>query len=489
MEKILLCILDGVGIREKEMGNAYKQANTKFLDYLFDKYPNSQLEASGKLVGLPENQMGNSEVGHSNIGAGRIVYQSIEMINNKIETNEILTNENILKLIKYAKTNNKKIHLMGLVSDGGVHSSIAHINALTQILEQNDIKPYIHAFTDGRDTLPKSSLNYLNQIKKEYIASISGRYYAMDRDNNFDRIKKAYDVITGIDKKTTDNIETFINEQYQKGNTDEFIEPTLLNENGIIKKEDAIIFFNFRPDRVREIAKVLTNKEFNEFKREFLNIKMLTMMPVSNEVICNNIYKLPDLSNTLGEVIANNNLKQLRIAETEKYAHVTYFMDGGKELKLNNCDRLLIPSPKVATYDLKPEMSANEITQQLLKVMNEYDLIVLNYANGDMVGHTGDLKAAIKSVETLDNCLEQIYNNFKGILMITADHGNCEEMIDENGNILTSHTTNKVPFLITKNYKLKDGKLADIAPTILKLLNIKIPQEMNGDVLIENKTL
>ncbi len=486
MKPIILCILDGVGITNKKEGNAFLKADTKCLDYLFKTYPHKELEASGKLVGLPEGQMGNSEVGHSNIGAGRIVYQAIEMINNQIETNEFFTNKNIINILNYVKENKVKLHLMGLVSDGGVHSSMGHIKALIKMAQESEIKPNIHVFTDGRDTYKESALEYINQFDKDLIASISGRYYAMDRDNNYDRIKKAYDMLTGKIKPSEKDYTTIIKESYQNNISDEFIEPTLIKEEGKIEKNDAVIFFNFRPDRVRELGKALTNNNFTEFEREFLNINMMTLMPVSNEVICTNAFELNNLSNTLGEVVADNNLKQLRIAETEKYAHVTYFLDGGKELELKNCDRLLIPSPKVATYDLKPEMSANKITEEILKVMNNYDLIILNFANGDMVGHTGNLDAAIKAVETLDKCVEKIYENLEGTLIITADHGNCEEMIDENSNILTSHTTNKVPFLITKDYNLQDGKLADIAPTILNLLNIEIPKEMTGQNLIKN---
>ncbi len=484
MKPIVLCILDGVGVREKEFGNAYKQADTPFLDYLFNKYPSSLLEASGKLVGLPDLQMGNSEVGHSNIGAGRIVYQSIEKINNEIETNNFFNNKEILNLFNYVKENNVKLHLMGLVSDGGVHSSMNHITNLIKMCEENNILPNIHVFTDGRDTLPKSSMEYIKNINSDYIATLSGRYYAMDRDNRYERVKKAYDTLTGNSSNKYENINEAIAFNYSKDITDEFIEPGIIKNEGIIEKNDAVIFFNFRPDRIRELGSALTNKEFNGFEREFLNIKMLTMMPVSDEVVCTNMYGLENLNNTLGEVIAKSGLKQLRIAETEKYAHVTYFLDGGKELKLNNCDRILIPSPKVATYDLAPSMSAIEITDKLVEVINDYDLIILNFANGDMVGHTGKIKAAIKSVETVDKCMRRIYET-NALLLVTADHGNCEEMIDLNGNILTSHTTNKVPFLITDNYKLKDGKLSDIAPTILRLLNIEVPTEMTGDILYE----
>ena len=492
MNPLLLCILDGVGINKNEKGNAYKLANTPNLDKLFNMYSNSLLEASGNDVGLPSGQMGNSEVGHSNIGAGRIVYQAIQKINSEIDNNNFYKKENLLEMIEYVKNNNSRLHLMGLVSDGGVHSSLKHIQALIDICDINNIEFYIHIFTDGRDTLPNSSLSYINKLnlKKGKIATIHGRYYAMDRDNRYDRIKKSYDVITGNSDTYYNSVEEAVKLNYQNDVTDEFIIPGIIDENGTLKEKDGVILFNFRPDRNREIGSSLSNINFKGFEIN-KTYKVLTMMPVSDEVICKNIYGLDTLDNTLGEYISKFGLKQLRIAETEKYAHVTYFFDGGKELELPNCDRILIPSPKVATYDLAPEMSAIEITDKLIPIISNYDLIILNYANGDMVGHTGDLNAAIKAMETLDNCIGRIYeeiNKINGTLIITADHGNCEEMIDENDNILTSHTTNKVPFIITdKRLKLRDGKLSDIAPTILYLMGLDIPKEMTGNILIKNR--
>jgi len=490
MKPLLLCILDGVGINENIKGNAYKLANTPNLDKIFNKYPHSKLEASGTFVGLPDGLMGNSEVGHLTIGSGRIIHQGIERINKSIENKTINNNKNILEMLEYVKTNNKKLHLMGLVSDGGVHSAINHINTLIQICNDNNVNFYLHIFTDGRDTLSNSSLSYINKlnIKNEQIASISGRYYAMDRDNRYDRVEKTYDVIIGQSNVKYNDIEDAIKINYENNITDEFIVPGLINKKGIIEENDGVIFFNFRPDRLRELGSALSNKNFKGFNRKKeVNVKLLTMMPVSDEVINKTIFENEIIDNTLGKYISGLGLKQLRIAETEKYAHVTYFFDGGNELNLKNCDRILIPSPKVSTYDLKPEMSAYEITNTVLEKLEDYDIIILNFANGDMVGHTGDLNSAIKAVETLDDCVGKIYNKIeelKGTLLITADHGNCEEMIDENNNILTSHTTNKVPFLINKNVKLKDGKLSDIAPTILKLLNVEIPEDMTGDVLI-----
>jgi len=491
MKPLLLCILDGIGINDNIKGNAYKLANTPNLDNLFSNYPSSELEASSTLVGLPLGQMGNSEVGHSNIGAGRIVYQAIQKINEEIDKRSFYSNEKLVDMFKYLKNSGGRLHLMGLVSDGGVHSSLKHLQALIDLYSLNNIEIYLHIFTDGRDTLPNSSLEYIKSIdlKKAKIASISGRYYAMDRDNRYERVEKAYDVLTGVSESFYESVEEAIEINYENNITDEFIIPGIIDKNGCVCDNDGVILFNFRPDRLREIGSSLSNISFNGFERKKeVNIKLLTMMPVSDEVISESLYELDNFDNTLGIYLSKLGYSQLRIAETEKYAHVTYFFDGGKELTLDKCDRILVNSPKVATYDLKPEMSAFEITEELLKRINNYDVIILNFANGDMVGHTGNLDASIKACETIDDCIGKIYNKINelnGTLIITADHGNCEEMIDESGNVLTSHTTNKVPFLINKDFKLKDGKLADIAPTILYLLNEKIPFEMTGDILIE----
>ncbi len=498
MKPIVLCILDGVGIREEKIGNAVKLANKPNLDYLFNNYPFSSLDASGEEVGLPLGQMGNSEVGHTNIGAGRIVYQPLELITEKIKTGEFFENEKLLSVIKHVKENNSKLHICGLLSDGGIHSHINHLFALIDLCKRENInKVYYHMFLDGRDTLPNVALKYLDELNNKInetgvgaIATLSGRYYAMDRDNRWDRVEKAYDAIVNGDAEEFNSYEDVINSNYEKKIEDEFIVPAVLDKNGTIDNNDGVFVFNFRPDRLRELFKSITNKEFNEFEHKDLNnIKLVTMMPVSEEVISESAFNHQKLDNTLGEYLSNKGFKQLRIAETEKYAHVTYFFDGGIEKDLKNCDRVLINSPKVATYDLKPEMSAVEITDELIKRLdNNYDVVILNYANGDMVGHTGDLDATIKAIETLDECVGKIYEKIKelnGTLIITADHGNSELMIDENDNIITSHTTNKVPFLVTnENIKLKDGKLADIAPTILKLLNVDIPNEMSGKSLV-----
>lgn len=494
MKPLLLCILDGVGIRKNIHGNALYAAKTPNLNKLFSEYPHTTLEASGPYVGLPKDQMGNSEVGHINIGTGRVPKQSIDIINNALENCEIESNNEYKNLIKHIKKNNSNLHICGLLSDGGIHSHINHLLRLIDILKKENINHvYYHIFTDGRDTTPHEALKFIKVLQNKIdetevgkIATISGRYYAMDRDNRWDRIKKAYDVMT---KKTKIyNINDKINESYKNGITDEFIEPFAACD-GIIKENDGILVFNFRPDRLRELFTALSNPNFKEFEREYIqNLKMVTMMPVDSNVICQNLFTHPKITNYLGAILEKNHLKQLRIAETEKYAHVTYFFDGENKDKLNECDQVLIPSPKVATYDLKPEMSAYEITETLLSKIENYDVIILNFANGDMVGHTGNFKATVKAIETVDQCVGKIYQKIeelKGTLIITADHGNCDYMLDDENNIITSHSVNPVPFLITnKKLKLKTGKLADIAPTMLTILNIKVPKEMTGDILI-----
>lgn len=498
MKPLVICILDGVGITDKEYGNAFMQAKTPNFDFLWDKYPHSLLEASGKLVGLPDGQMGNSEVGHMNIGAGRIVYQPLELINKEIEEKTFFNNKNILDVMKHVKNNNSKLQLCGLVSDGGIHSNINHLFALIDMAKENNINEfYIHAFLDGRDTLPRVADEFIEKLSKKLegtngkIATISGRYYAMDRDNNWDRIKPAYDVMTNKTLTINSDPITVINDSYKDSINDEFVKPVLLDENGVIEENDGIICFNFRPDRLRELFSALTNPNFNGFERNLINnLKLVTMMPVSDMVICTNAYDLQKLDNTLGEYISKLGLKQLRIAETEKYAHVTYFFDGGVEKDLPGCNRILIPSPKVATYDLKPEMSAYEVTNTLLEELdkNIYDLVVLNFANGDMVGHTGVFDAALKAVETIDECLGKIYTNIEsknGTLVVLADHGNCDVMIDDEGNIITSHSTNKVPFIVNRNdIKLMNGKLGDVAPTVLNLLDLNVPEAMTGNILV-----
>ena len=493
MKPILLCILDGVVLREEIHGNAFKQANTPNFDYLWNKYPHATLEASGEYVGLPKGQMGNSEVGHLNIGAGRVVYQPLQFITEKIKDKTFFENKELLSVINHVKKNNSRLHIFGLLSDGGIHSHIDHLLALIDLCQKENMKDvYFHIFTDGRDTLTNVALNYLNKLEKKIketkigsIATISGRYYAMARDNRYDRIKLAYDAIVNGKGEEFGSYEEVIKHNYDNEITDEFIHPAVLDKSGVVKENDGLLVFNYRPDRLRELFSALTNPNFKGFDRPLVNnLKLVTMMGVSDEVVCTHAFELEKLNNTFGEYISKLGLSQLRIAETEKYAHVTYFFDGGVEKNLPNCERILIPSPHVATYDLAPDMSAKEITESLLKELDKdkYDYIILNFANGDMLGHTGNIEATIKSVETMDTCLGKIYNKIlekNGVMVIIADHGNCEIMLDENNNKVTSHTTSLVPLIVTKeNAELKDGSLKDVAPLLLSLNNIEIPKEM-----------
>ncbi|MBR3229533.1 MAG: 2,3-bisphosphoglycerate-independent phosphoglycerate mutase [Bacilli bacterium] len=494
MKPLLLCILDGVGLKNQNKGNALNIAKTPNLDRIIKEYPNSKLNASENYVGLPIGQMGNSEVGHINIGTGRKVKQALDIINEEIKNNTLKDNNILNKLINHVQKNNSSLHICGLLSDGGIHSHINHLLYLIDILKDKNIKVYYHIFTDGRDTKPKESLKYIKILEDKIketnlgqIATISGRYYAMDRDNRWDRIYKTYKEITEITQEY--KIEDKIKESYSQGITDEFIKPFTVN-NKPIEDNDGILVFNFRPDRLRELFTALTNKEFKEFEtKKYNNLFLATMFPVDKKVICENLFKHPKVENYLGKIFEKENLKQLRIAETEKYAHVTYFFDGENKEKLKNCDQILIPSKKVSTYDLSPEMSAREITDKLLDIIENYDIIILNFANGDMVGHTGNINATVKAIEVIDECIGKIYKKIKdinGTMIITADHGNCDKMKDEEGNIITSHTLSKVPFIITnKNITLKDGNLSDIGPTILKLLNIEVPKEMTGEILIK----
>ena len=498
MKPLLLCIMDGCGIKDSDYGNAFVQASTPNFDYLLKNYPNCKIDASGKSVGLPAGQMGNSEVGHMNIGAGRIVYQALELINNAIEEETFYQNEGLLEVINHTKNNNSKLHLVGLISDGGVHSHINHLLALLDMCKKNNLENvYLHLFTDGRDVEPKSAYDYIKVVEDKLkelnigtIATIGGRYYGMDRDNNYDRLIKAYDAIVNNVGPRHNSIEEYIKESYANNITDEFLIPTIFTENGNITENDGIIAFNFRKDRLREFFTAITNPDFNDMEvTRFNNVKTITMMPVVESVKAPSAFEDPSLKNILGEYLEKNGLSQLRIAETEKYAHVTFFFDGGKEEDYQNEKKILIASPKVATYDLKPEMSCYEVTDALLPELGNFDVIILNFANGDMVGHTGVLEAAIKAVEAVDYNLGRIYekvNELGGVMLITADHGNCEEMLDDEGNVLTAHTTNLVPLIITKNnLELNDGKLGDIAPTMIDLLNLEIPSEMTGVSLIK----
>lgn len=498
MKPVVLTILDGVGLSENSLGNAFKNANKPNFEYLWNNYPHTTIEASGEVVGLPIGQMGNSEVGHLNIGAGRIVYQPLQLINNKIKNQEFFNNEQILEVMNHVKKNNSKLHIFGLLSDGGIHSHINHLLALIDMCKKENIdNVYYHLFTDGRDTSPKSSKKYFeildNKIKETKIgeiATISGRFYAMDRDNRWERIKLAYDAIVNKIGEHYLSYAEAIDHNYSLDITDEFIKPAVLSENGNIEDNDGLIVFNYRPDRLRELFYAITNPNFKELEvKKFNNIKLVTMMKVSDDVITTNAFKLDELKNTLGDYVSSKGLKQLRIAETEKYAHVTYFFDGGLDKEIPGCTRILIPSPKVATYDLKPEMSAYEVTEKLLENIDKVDLVILNFANGDMVGHTGNYEAAVKAVETLDVCLGKIIAKLKelnGAMIVTADHGNCEVMIDESGNPMTAHTTNLVPLIVfNANVKsLRKGILADVAPTLLELLELTKPEEMTGESLI-----
>ena len=493
MKKVLLCVLDGVGLSKIKDGNALINANKPNIDYLMKEYPNKGINASGTFVGLPDGQMGNSEVGHLTIGAGRIIYQSLELINRAIKDESFYSNESFLNAIRHAKENNSKLHIMGLLSDGGVHSHINHIKALLKLCKKEDFSNvYFHIFTDGRDTFKESSISYIDDLNNEInelgigkICTISGRYYAMDRDKRWDRLKKCYDVIVNNTGNKCDNYKKYITDSYEKGITDEFIEPVIIDESGKIEENDSIIWANFRPDRAIQILRSLVDPNFDGFDRKiFNNLYLTTMMYVSDDVKSDIAFKKEIIDNTLGIYLSKLEKKQLRIAETEKYAHVTYFFDGGRDLDLNLCDRVLIPSPKVATYDLKPEMSAREITSNLLEKMdNNYDFIFLNFANGDMVGHTGNYDMTKKAIETIDEMIGKLYKKCvedEYLFIITADHGNAEEMIDENGNVVTSHTTNLVPFIVTdKNLNIDNvNKLSDIAPFVLNYMNLNLPDEM-----------
>ncbi len=499
---VVLAILDGFGETKKEEGNAVKAAKTPTLDAIVKKYPTAMLQASGAFVGLPEGQIGNSEVGHTNIGAGRIVYQNLARINNAIEDKTFFSNEAFLSVINNCKKNSSALHLLGLLSDGGVHSHINHIYALLELAKKEGLtEVYIDVFTDGRDVSPNSAVSFIKELNKKIkeigvgkIATISGRYYAMDRDNRWDRVKKAYDaIVNGVGKFEEDPLKV-VEDSYKEGITDEFIVPCVCLKGVSLKENDGVIFFNFRPDRARQITKALTFKDFDGFEREKGYFKVFFVCMTRYDETFKDVlvaYDAVELKNTFGEYISKKGLKQLRIAETEKYAHVTFFFNGGKEEKFLNEDRILIKSPAVATYDLKPQMSAFEVCSEVVSKIEslEYDVIILNFANCDMVGHTGVFDACVKAVETVDSCVLDILKAVEkvgGVLIITADHGNAEEMIDSNGGVLTSHTTNPVIFsVLFHDCKLKEkGRLCDIAPTMLNILGLEKPQEMTGESLI-----
>lgn len=499
MKKIILCILDGFGMSEKVYGNAIAQANKPNFDKLWDTYPHSTLVASGELVGLPKGQMGNSEVGHLNIGTGRIVDQPLQLISKKIKDKTLFKNTELLDVMNHVKENNSKLHILGLLSDGGVHSHIDHILGLLKMAKINNIeKVYFHVFLDGRDTFKDCAYKYVKTLEKEIkklklgkIATVAGRFYAMDRDKRWDRVELAYKAMVFGEGDHSRNIKELIENSYKKEEYDEFVEPTVINAEGIIDENDGIIFANFRPDRATEILMAISNPNFKEFKvKKLNNIKLVTMLPCSDLVVSKPALVEPKIEQTLGEYIASLDMSQLRIAETEKYAHVTYFFDGGEEKILKRERRVLVPSDRdVLTYDMKPEMSAYLITDKLLPELEKnYNLVILNYANCDMVGHTGNMKATIKAVEVVDECLGKLYDKaieLEYTLLIIADHGNADYMLDK-GQVITAHSNAKVPFIICNNEytNIKNGKLGDVAPTILKIMNVEIPKEMKGEVLI-----
>lgn len=484
-KKVLLVITDGIGFNKDNKWNAFYEAKKPSYEWLFKNTPYSFLSTFGTDIGLPEGQMGNSEVGHMCMGAGRILYQDLVKISMSLEDKTLEKNPALLNFVQGLKV----VHLCGLVSDGGVHSHIKHLIGLAKILESMNKKVYIHAITDGRDVPPFTAINFIKQIldiesNNIKLATISGRFYAMDRDNRWDRIQTAYECLINATNPQNDALK-YLQSQFDKGISDEFIVPASFNGFSGIKDNDGFIFTNFRSDRAREIIKALGDSNFTAFKREKRNIKILCMCEYDATFNFPILFPKENLKDTLAEIISKNNLTQAHIAETEKYAHVTFFFNGGKEEILKNEERFLIPSPKVKTYDLKPEMSAKEVCDATLESMDRgFDFIVVNFANGDMVGHTGNFEAAIKAVEVVDNALGRIIKKAQEkeySLIITSDHGNCEKMKDENGNLLTNHTAGYVwCFVLDKDVKeISDGGLNNIAPSILKLLNIEIPQIMS----------
>ena len=508
----MLMILDGFGINENEQGNAVKLANTPNIDKLMKTCPTTRIFASGMSVGLPEGQMGNSEVGHTNIGAGRIVYQELTKITKSIEDGDFFSIPEFNKAIENCKKYNSKLHIMGLLSDGGVHSHNTHLYGLLEMAKREGLKKvYVHCFLDGRDTPPASGKSYVEQLQAKMdeigvgeIGVISGRYYAMDRDNNWDRVEKAYDSLVTGDGIKAESATQALQESYDNGKTDEFVEPTVICKDGqplsLVKANDSVIFFNFRPDRAREITRAFCADEFTGFERKGGKLPLTYVCfkdydeSIPNKIIA---FKKQEIKNTLGEYLAANGLKQLRTAETEKYAHVTFFFNGGVEEPNKGEDRILVKSPKVATYDLQPEMSAPQVCEKLVDAIksDKYDVIVINFANPDMVGHTGVQEAAIKAVETVDECVGKAVEALKevdGQMFICADHGNAEQLIDyETGAPWTAHTTNPVPFILVNadpKYTLREnGCLADIVPTLIQLMGMEQPVEMTGKSLLVEK--
>ena len=506
-KRVILIIMDGWGLGKVASADAIQHANVPFTKSLYSMYPNTTLVTCGELVGLPDGQMGNSEVGHLNLGAGRIVYQELQRINVAVRDGSFAKNEQLLRSIRFAKQNNKPLHLLGLVSNGGVHSHIRHLEAITTMCQAEGLHDvYIHAFTDGRDCDPKSGLGFINELQSHLdntvgkIASVTGRYYAMDRDKRWERVKLAYDaMVNGIGDYSTDAATT-IASSYSNNVTDEFIKPVVVtNADGrpvaTIKDGDVAICFNFRTDRCREITEVLTQRDLPEFGMRRLALDYTTMTEYDQSFQnVHVVFENDDLRDTIGEILEKNGLKQIRIAETEKYPHVTFFFSGGREVPFEGEIRIMMPSPKVATYDLKPEMSAIELTDALLpEIMKQTaDFVCLNYANADMVGHTGVWDAAIKAVETVDQCVGKVVTTGLAhgyTIFLTADHGNSDYLVNPDGSPNTAHTLNPVPFFVIDNHwrgKLQPGKLADIAPTILTMMGIPVPEVMTGNILIDN---
>lgn len=504
-KKVILVIMDGWGLGKKKSADAIQNARVPFVSSLYKQYPNTTLVTCGEMVGLPEGQMGNSEVGHLNLGAGRIVYQELQRINVAIREGAFAKNQVLLNAVRGAKAAGKPLHLLGLVSDGGVHSHINHLKAIVDVCKQEGLEQvYIHAFTDGRDTDPKSGLGFIRELQGHLnattgkIASVSGRYYAMDRDKRWERVRLAYDaMVKGTGQKATDALAA-VEQAYAAGITDEFIKPTVIvgedqQPLAVIKDGDFALCFNFRTDRCREITQVLTQTDIPEQEMKKLSLDYTTMTQYDQSFKgVHVIFENDDLKNTLGEIIAGQGLKQIRIAETEKYPHVTFFFSGGREVPFEGERRIMVPSPKVATYDLQPEMSAFELTEAILPEIRQgsADFICLNFANADMVGHTGVWEAAVKAAETVDQCVEKVVkaaldNNYT--VFLTADHGNADYMVNEDGTPNTAHTLNLVPFfIIDKEWKgtVRPGKLGDLAPTILTVMGLPIPPEMSGEILI-----
>lgn len=502
MSRALLVILDGYGISENKAVSAIENAKKPFLDKIFSQYPNSWLRADGEAVGLPEGQFGNSEVGHLNIGSGRIVWQDLSRIDKSIREKSFFSDPTLLKAIEDARKSGR-LHVMGLFSDGGVHSQLNHLFAILELCKQEQIENvYVHAFTDGRDTAPNGGLQYVktfeekaSQIGVGKLVSVIGRYYAMDRDNRWERVERAFRLLTEGVGSQRDSAAQALDESYAVGKTDEFIEPFVIgsSENTRIKSGDTVLFFNFRSDRAREITSALTAKDFAGFERKPLELNYYTFTQYDERFTwAQVVFKPVSLANTLGKVLADNGLTQLRIAETEKYPHVTYFFNGGDEKPNRGEERIMVQSPKVATYDLQPEMSAPEVTEKLCEALDtqKFDFVALNFANPDMVGHTGDFNAAVKSIEAIDQCMEKVIstaqkNGYE--IVVIADHGNADIMLQEDGSPHTAHTLARVPFLlISKNQELRPrhGILADVAPTILKLMGVNQPSEMTGQPLI-----